>query len=72
MMDYRVGSSIIRYHAFGGQSRIVRVTSKQNDLNGESGFFGIELDFNLNPIPPILPSDGVWGYDHQVYRVLQY
>jgi hypothetical protein len=64
-MDYREGS-VIEYTAFGGLKRIVLVTEKSDDVkNGRPGFDGKEQGSDSD-------SDGVWGYDDQISRVIKY
>tara|TARA_B100000287_G_C20375969_1_gene679593 strand:+ start:44 stop:238 length:195 start_codon:yes stop_codon:yes gene_type:complete len=62
-MKYRKGS-IIEYKTFDGSLRKVLVTDKVSDIkNGKNGFDGL------------IVGDGngkfaVWGYDHQIIRVV--
>lgn len=58
--DYRVGSTI-KYRAFGGEIRTVKVDEKSADIkNGRPGFGGQTAD------------GGCWGYDDQVISVVKY
>jgi len=56
---YKVGDTV-RYEAFGGVLRTVKVTEKDEEaVNGVSGFNGTDVH-TLQP---------VWGLDDQILRV---
>ena len=58
-LDYMVGSTIT-YKLWGGDTRTVKVTHKDEDIkNGDPGFDGTEVD----------TGQSVWGYDNQVSKV---
>lgn len=63
-------NDIIRYRAFGGEVRRVKVTEVYEDIkNGRPGFDGIEVDRKGNPIPDEVTGDAetmVWGYLDQI------
>lgn len=69
--NYKTGSVLI-YDAFGGCRRTVRVTEKDRNIkNGRPGFSGIEVHpTTLQPLNPNDTFGGVWGYDHQIIRVI--
>lgn len=66
---------IIEYSTFTGQSRIVRVSCKLDDVKyGEPGFDAVTQVFNsatgrYEDSPG--PFHSVWGYDDQIVRVIQ-
>ncbi len=58
---YRKGS-IIEYKTFDGSRRKVLVTDRVPQIkNGKDGFDGLVLGGD---------GDSVWGYDHQIIRVI--
>jgi hypothetical protein len=58
---YRKGS-IIEYKTFDGTLRKVLVTNRVPDIkNGKDGFDGLLLGKD---------ESSVWGYDHQIIRVI--
>tara|TARA_B100000287_G_scaffold266083_1_gene250290 strand:- start:405 stop:605 length:201 start_codon:yes stop_codon:yes gene_type:complete len=60
---YRKGS-IIEYKTFDGERRKVLVTDKvANIKNGRDGFDGLVLGIGVEDY-------SVWGYDHQITRVI--
>lgn len=66
-MDYRIGSTI-EYSTFSGSMRRVLVTEKEADIkNGRPGFGGDLVNDPANGV-----GDGVWGYDAQITRVVNY
>jgi hypothetical protein len=67
-MSYQVGN-IIEYTTFDGSVRRVYVQSKEDNIkNGLSGFTGILENAGQFDADP--DGYGVWGYDHQITRVL--
>ena len=58
---YRKGS-IIEYKTFDGSRRKVLVTNRVPQIkNGKDGFDGLVLGED---------GDSVWGYDHQITRII--
>lgn len=57
--DYMIGSTIT-YNLWGGDTRTVKVTHKDENIkNGDPGFDGFEVD----------TGQSVWGYDNQISKV---
>jgi hypothetical protein len=56
-IEYQVGDTV-EYTPMGGGSRIVVVTDKDDNIkNGRPGFEAL--------------TEGVWGYDDQIVRVVE-
>mgnify|MGYP003630194765 FL=1 len=63
--DYTIGSTIT-YNLWGGDTRTVKVTHKDEDIkNGDPGFDGTVVGTGKNGRRP----ETVWGYDNQICKV---
>lgn len=70
-MTYDVGS-IIEYSTWGGSVRRILVEDKEDDIkNGRPGFSGKCVNPNTNKPYEQTSSNGVWGYDSQITRVIR-
>jgi len=66
MHDYNIGDTIA-YTPFGGGERIVLVDEKEDDIkNGMPGFGGRLVGGDAS----MAGFGDVWGYDHQITRVV--
>jgi len=59
--EYKVGDTI-RYRAFGGEVRKIRIDYRTDDIkDNRAGFDGTMIDTGM----------GVWGYDEQIIQVIK-
>lgn len=72
MVNYQVGD-VVEQRVFGGMLRLVLVKERDPDIkNGWPGFSGTEVRETGETVPnPYGLGSGVWGYDHQVVRIVR-